>query len=290
MSEQSGLTDSGESHPVDASGPPRPDTDAGADEVIGGELSLDAIEQAYQRALEISDAEHLETDAAEAGAADVVSDWNSDGQDRGMASSTAAVDTAGTLVSPADEPETGDEFLSLESGEGPTVQPRQVLEALLFVGGQPLTTRQLADALGGEFPHEEVDELIDALNHSYFVQNRPYEVRLGEGGYRLTLRSEFERVRNRVYGQGPREVRLSQDALEILAFVAYQQPVDRSAVDETGKKNAGGLLRQLLRLELVALTRDEEGNVTYHTTPRFLELFGLGSIDDLPRAAEIRFK
>lgn len=181
-------------------------------------------------------------------------------------------------------------FFRSTPGDGPTVQPRQVLEALLFVGGQPLTTRQLADALGGEFPHEEVDELIDALNHSYFVQNRPYEVRLGEGGYRLTLRSEFERVRNRVYGQGPREVRLSQDALEILAFVAYQQPVDRSAVDETGKKNAGGLLRQLLRLELVALTRDEEGNVTYHTTSRFLELFGLGSIDDLPRAAEIRFK
>ncbi|MFG0334703.1 MAG: SMC-Scp complex subunit ScpB [Maioricimonas sp. JB049] len=264
---------------VDADRPSTPD-EISAD----SELSLDAIEQAYQRALEISDAERLEAPSSageetpNAGAADLSLPQQVP-CDAGW-----AADNAGEAAS------RGDELLSLDEDNGPSVRPREVLEALLFVGGQPLTTRQLAGSLGGEFPYGEIDELIDALNHDYSVQNRPYEIRLGEGGYRLTLRSEYERVRSRVYGQGPREVRLSQDALEILAFVAYQQPVDRSAVDETGKKNAAGLLRQLLRLELVALTRGEDGTVTYHTTSRFLELFGLGSIADLPRAAEIRFK
>ncbi|QDU37621.1 hypothetical protein Mal4_19360 [Maioricimonas rarisocia] len=251
---------------------------------VDGELSLDAIEQAYQRALEISDAEHLEASSSP-------TDWPAEGDAIDPSpEETAPCEAGGTVEAVGEAASDDDELLSLDEDSGPSVRPRQVLEALLFVGGQPLTTRQLADSLGGEFPHEEIDELIDALNHDYFVQNRPYEIRLGEGGYRLTLRSEYERVRSRVYGQGPREVRLSQDALEILAFVAYQQPVDRPAVEETGKKNAAGLLRQLLRLELVALTRREDGTVTYHTTTRFLELFGLGSIDDLPRAAEIRFK
>jgi segregation and condensation protein B len=169
------------------------------------------------------------------------------------------------------------------------VTPKQVVEALLFVGGQPLTGKRLADLLGGEFTHDHVDQLIDELNGMYEQEGRPYEVRLGEGGYRLGLRPEFERVRDRVYGYGPKEVKLSQDALEVLALVAYQQPVTREAVEQTGKTNAPAVLRQLLRRELIALHRGD-GDVTYHTTPRFLQLFGLGSLDDLPLPEDLMFK
>jgi segregation and condensation protein B len=100
------------------------------------------------------------------------------------------------------------------------------------------------------------------------------------------LRSEYEAVRNKVYGAGPREVRLSQDALEVLALVAYQQPISHAGVEASGKKNAGNLLRQLLRRELVAISRVDKSRdgVQYHTTPRFLSLFGLGNLDELPQA------
>ena len=171
------------------------------------------------------------------------------------------------------------------------VSPRQVVEALLFVGGEPLTGKRLVDLLRGGCTHEQVDELIEQLNRQYQQEGRPYEIRLGPGGYRLELAPEFEPVRSRVYGLGPRDVKLSQDALEILALVAYQQPVHKDTVEATGKPNAGALLRQLLRRELIALERSgEDAGVRYTTTSRFLELFGLKEIADLPQPDDLMFK
>jgi segregation and condensation protein B len=173
----------------------------------------------------------------------------------------------------------------------PSATPRQVLEALLFVGGEPLTGKRLADLLGGGFNHDQVDELIAEINRRYFDEGRPYEVRLAEGGYRLELLSEFEPVRSRVYGQGPRDVKLSQDVLEVLAFIAYRQPIDQIGIEETGKSNAGAILRQLLRRELISLERvGDDEPIRYRTTRRFLELFGLRDIEDLPQPDDLMFK
>lgn len=175
---------------------------------------------------------------------------------------------------------------------GPRITPRQIVEAALFVGGAPLTTRKLLYALRGDFDHSFVEDLIDDLNRQYAEEGRPYEIRLGEGGYRLTLRYEFERVRNRVYGFGPKEVKLSQEALEVLALVAYRQPITKQQVEDFGKKNAGGVLRQLLRRELISIERGQ-GNrkdVKYHTTARFLSVFGLRNLEELPQAEDLDFK
>jgi segregation and condensation protein B len=75
-------------------------------------------------------------------------------------------------------------------------------------------------------------------------------------------------------------------------LVAYRQPISHADVEASGKKNAGNLLRQLLRRELVAITRiDKSRNgVQYHTTPRFLSLFGLGSLDELPQADALNLR
>ena len=95
-----------------------------------------------------------------------------------------------------------------------------------------------------------------------------------------------------MYGAGPREVRLSQDVLEVLALVAYRQPLLQSEIEAQGKSNPGGMLRQLLRRDLVSLERGEGGrkDVKYRTTPRFLALFGLGSLDDLPQPEDLARK
>jgi segregation and condensation protein B len=108
----------------------------------------------------------------------------------------------------------------------------------------------------------------------------------------MVLREEFERIRNRVFGIGPREVKLSQDVLEVLALVAYRQPITPEEIEELGKEKPGPLLRQLLRRELITLERDTENRkrVTYSTSKRFLSLFGLGSLDELPQADELAFK
>ena len=185
----------------------------------------------------------------------------------------------------------------VNSDESPPVievrpTPRQIIEACLFVGGNPLTSNRLTVVLRGEFDVDFVDREINELNRLYAVEERPYEIRLGEGGYRLTLRDEFERIRHKVYGLGPKEVRLSQEALEVLAVVAYHQPIKQVRVEELGKLGCGPILRQLVRRELISIERDPEHpkDVNYKTTPRFLSLFGIGSLDELPRHEQVTFK
>jgi segregation and condensation protein B len=171
------------------------------------------------------------------------------------------------------------------------IQPQQVLEALLFVGGKPLPARQLSELLGGSTTVEQVETMLSQMNAVYQAEGRPYEIHLQTGGYLLQLRSEFEPVRQRAFGQGPREVKLAQEALEILAFIAYQQPIGKEAIEATEKQGIPGILRQLLRRQLISLDRQgADTPAQYRTTPRFLSLFGLESLDDLPQAADFSFK
>ena len=86
-------------------------------------------------------------------------------------------------------------------------------------------------------------------------------------------------------GQAPREARLSKAAREVLALIAYQQPVTRAAIDGQRGGDSGAAVRQLVRLGLVAVVPAADGGKesAYGTTARFLELFGLRSLDDLPQ-------
>lgn len=246
----------------------------------------DDLEAAYLKALEASAAVEWQLDH-EAPQSDASGDdSHSDGAaaeastDDGSVAQSDMADVSGTVAS-ADiaVPQT-------------RVTAEQVIEAALFVGGQPLTSRKLCQMLRGDYDLDAIEQAIDDLNLRYAEQSRPYEIRLGEGGYRMTLRDEYERLRHRVYGIGPREVKLSQDVLEVLALVAYRQPITQAQIEELGKAGPGPALRQLLRRELISLNRDAEDRkrVTYCTTRRFLTLFGLGSLDDLPQASELAFK
>ncbi|MCY2966336.1 MAG: SMC-Scp complex subunit ScpB, partial [Planctomycetota bacterium] len=169
------------------------------------------------------------------------------------------------------------------------VTPGQVIEAALFVGGQPLTAGKLYALLRGTISVDQVPGLIDELNSLYAAQGRPYEIRLGDGGYRLELKPEFERLKMRVFGQGPREVKLAQDALEVLALVAYRQPISQEEIEGHGKAAPGNLLRQLLRRDLVQIERGEHGprDVRYRTTARFLSVFGLANLAELPQPEDL---
>jgi len=173
------------------------------------------------------------------------------------------------------------------------LNPVQVIEALLFVGGQPLTAKTICGVLRGEFDADFVERAIEEINRRYASQNRPYEIRLGEGGHRIVLRPEYEPLRNRVYGFGPKQVRLSQETLEILALVAYRQPISRRKTEEIAKRSAGSSLRQLLERGLLILDHPDgapPAEAQYRTSARFLQLFGVGRLEDLPQIEDLNFK
>jgi segregation and condensation protein B len=138
------------------------------------------------------------------------------------------------------------------------------------------------------FTPDQLREAVDRLNKTYRVQNRPYSVQPRDGGYVLAVKPAYRGVKERLHG-GPREARLSQPALDVLSLVAYRQPLGKADVDALRGADSGGVLRQLVRLGLVAVARRAEADgagACYGTTPRFLELFGLASLDDLPRLGE----
>lgn len=168
------------------------------------------------------------------------------------------------------------------------ISPKTILEALLFVGGpdnQALASEQVAALMRGVRP-AEIDELVRELNADYVQRHCPYEIAAEGAGYRLKLRDDMSRVRERFYGK-LRQARLSQAAIEVLATVAYHEPLTSDEVSRLRGTPSGPLLMQLVRRELLRLERTGKAPGRYHTTPRFLELFGLESLADLPRSQDL---
>jgi len=162
--------------------------------------------------------------------------------------------------------------------------PTRIVEALLFVGGQPLTAERAGEIIRHLTP-EQFRDIIDGLNRDYRKQGRPYAVQPSAQGYLLTLKPQFRAVRVRLNGS-PREARLTPAALDVLAVIAYRQPIVKTDIDSQRGNDSRGPLRQLLRLGLVAIESGKVGG--YITTRRFLEMFDLQSLDDLPRTGDLQ--
>jgi segregation and condensation protein B len=170
------------------------------------------------------------------------------------------------------------------------ISPRTVLEAMLFVGrpdNQPLTSEQLAGLMRG-VSAEEVETIIAELNARYAAEARPYEIIRDGFGYRMTLRSQFAPLRERYYGR-MRRVRLSQAAIEVLALVAYNEPVTGDQIARMRGTVSGQVLRHLVRRQLLRIERPQTKprKAKYFTTQRFLDVFHLRNLSDLPRSEEL---
>ena len=201
---------------------------------------------------------------------------------------------AGGPASPAPDIVRVDTSPDLDDGLGggdddeAKVNPRSILEALLFVGqpdGTPLTSRKVASLMRGVRP-QEVDELVDDLRRSYAANNCPYEIVSRDAGWVMRLKPEFARF-GQVLETRARLVRLDAEALDVIAVVAWNQPVARDRLVELGCDAAPTTLRMLVRRGLLELVpgADEAAEPSYRTTAKFLEVFKLASLADLPDPA-----
>jgi segregation and condensation protein B len=171
----------------------------------------------------------------------------------------------------------------------PPPDPMRIIEALLFVGGPPLNAVRAGEIIRGLGPGQFL-QAIDTLNRTYRDQGRPYAIVPQGQGHVLTLRPRFRGVIEKLYG-GVREARLSTVALDVLSLVAYRQPASKQEIDSLRGAESGPLLRQLVRRGLIMIVQRAEAGtreVFYGTTSRFLELFGLRSLDDLPRTQDLQ--
>jgi segregation and condensation protein B len=176
------------------------------------------------------------------------------------------------------------------SGEAGETTPAKILEAILFVGrpdNQPLEARQIAAMIGSIAP-EEIESLVAELNRQYTANGCPYTIASEGTGFRLALRSEFSAVRDR-YQRRIRSAKLSPASIEVLAMVAYRGPLTADDVSRLRGTPSSHILRQLVQRQLLRIQRPDEKprKAVYHTTERFLAVFGLASLDDLPKSEEL---
>ena len=169
------------------------------------------------------------------------------------------------------------------------ISPRTILEALLFVGsprGEPLTSQQVAGLMRGVRP-AEIDGLVVELNAQYDARRCPYRI-VSEGSATGSRAGASTRMRDKFYGRA-RQARLSQAAIEVLGGRSVSRPAHRRGDQQACTAHfSGHILTQLVRRQLLIVERPErKAPGRYSTTPRFLELFGLRGLEDLPRSEDM---
>jgi segregation and condensation protein B len=156
----------------------------------------------------------------------------------------------------------------------------RMLEALLFLSPEPVPAAELAEACAVE--PGEVDEALEELKESFAPGRRGLELREVAGGWTLSSAPDTEAAARRLLAK-PRTPPLTPAQAETLAIVAYLQPVSRPEITRIRGVSADSAAGTLLERGLIEEAgRSQFGATLYRTTPLFLKLFGLNSLDDLP--------
>jgi segregation and condensation protein B len=184
----------------------------------------------------------------------------------------------------------GAEEARAQGEEAPVLPPqeiRAVLEALVFASPHPITPRQIGEVLGG-VPREAWEAALQELKEEYARDGRGLQLVEVAAGYQITTRPEYnDWVRELLDPRAP--TRLSIQALETLAVIAYKQPVTLPEIIDLRGVKSGGVIKTLLEKRLIRITGRKEvvgRPMLYGTTKEFLLQFGLKDLSELPRIEE----
>jgi segregation and condensation protein B len=167
-------------------------------------------------------------------------------------------------------------------------EQRRIVEGLLLAAPEPLTAQRLGELVPGANA-STVGELVRELNAEYVEQSRGFEISEVAGGWQLRTCPDLSEYLHALHPR--RTVRLSRAALETLAVVAYKQPITRAEIEHVRGVDAGAVLRGLLERDLVRIAghREIPGRpMLYATTRRFLEVFGLSALEELPTLRDLQ--
>jgi segregation and condensation protein B len=184
-------------------------------------------------------------------------------------------------VTPIDE--AADDAAEADSGPAPEIDLR-TMEALLLSTHHPLTAGRLAEMLDLQSTRG-VRQAISNLNEQYESTDRSFRIEQVAGGYQILTLPEFGEALNRLH-QKEIDAKLTKAALETLSIIAYKQPILRADVEAIRGVACGETIRSLMEKHLVKIAgrAEEPGRpILYGTTKRFLEIFGLNSLKDLPQ-------
>lgn len=199
-------------------------------------------------------------------------------------------------------------------------QKRQAVEAVIFSAEEPLSLEMLfeilfekdeldrifikANKIDKPMAHKEfssiifdeyswseshIKDIIRSLNEEFEVENRAIKIVDYAGGYSFTTKSEFGQIVARFYNRKSKK-KLSKAALEVLAIIAYKQPISKPGIEEIRGVNSNEVVNSLLEKDLIKIAGRSKNigkSLLYGTNDEFLKLFALNSIEDLPKLKEI---
>jgi segregation and condensation protein B len=171
------------------------------------------------------------------------------------------------------------------------ISPESIIEAILFVGSPKdvkLTSRKIAAVLRDVSP-KEVTKIAKKINSRYEQENAAYRISSDKGALKMVLDNSLNEFQQEFFGRN-KQVRLSQAAIDVMAVVAYNQPLTREQVDKIRAKPSGSILAQLVRRNLLYFVPDKGATAKtrcYGTTDKFLDFFNLEEIADLPQSHEV---
>jgi segregation and condensation protein B len=159
---------------------------------------------------------------------------------------------------------------------------KRIVEALLVISEAGLTKQQLYGAME-DFSPKDVDDALKSLKDEYDMPERSFGIAEIAGRYRIVTKPQYLPWINNLYRKDVD--RLTGPSLETLAIIAYKQPATRAEIEAIRGVNVGGVIKTLVEKDLIVIKgrKDVVGRpLMYATTQKFLEAFGLNSLEDLP--------
>jgi segregation and condensation protein B len=252
------------------------DLNVPADNIQGGETEIMPEEEIPEESFDMGD------ETASDAARDGLIDYSEDG---------------GTDADESDQPRTGGEAepwshgLDIDFGDDEYPRPEMVsvVEAVLFASDEPVTLQKLMSVADISLA-VDARNAVDELNERYQRCNSAFRIEKIAGGYQMLTHPVYKHWLLKLVNVRS-ETKLTQAALETLAIVAYKQPVIRADVEAIRGVSSGEMIRSLMTKGLVKITGRAEvvgRPMLYGTTKKFLEVFGLSSIKDLPKVEDLK--
>jgi segregation and condensation protein B len=186
-----------------------------------------------------------------------------------------------------EEQTTNDEIIE-STQDNIEVTTESVTEAVLFASDEPLSSERLSKIVGTST--KQIHKNIKSLNEKYQTNKNAFRIEQIAGGFQmLTLGAYNNWLQKLLRARG--DSKLTPAALETLAIISYKQPIIRADIEAIRGVAAGEMVRSLCYKGLVKIVGRAEvlgRPMLYGTTKKFLEVFGLNSLKDLPKIEELK--
>lgn len=176
----------------------------------------------------------------------------------------------------------------MENNQNTREYNKGLIEALIFLSGEPVKLAALADSIKLEKAY--VRDLLDELILDYSERNGGFLLKEIAGGYQFLTNETYYKVLGSIFKERKRET-LSRGTLDTLAIISYKQPITLPEIDEIRGVSSRNMVSTLIAKKLVKAVGQKEvpGRPTlYGTTNEFLIHFGLNKLSDLPMPVEVK--